>query len=64
MGWAKEGYVRDHAAKALGQIGPAAKAAVPALTKLVKERDVFSHRSAAEALKKIDLAPTPKDGTP
>src|SRR5262249_5480001 len=49
---AKEGYVRDHAAKALGQIGPAAKKAVPALRKLVKDRDLFSHRIAAEALGK------------
>lgn len=42
------------AAKALGAIGPAAKSAVPELTKLLSSPDsVDVRRAAAEALEKI-----------
>jgi HEAT repeat protein len=46
--------VRSHAATALGLIGPAAKAAVPALTEALKDTGPWVAPSAAEALERID----------
>jgi HEAT repeat protein len=40
--------------RALGQIGPAAKAAIPALTAALKEKDETVRTAAAEAIKKIE----------
>ena len=37
----------------LGEIGPPAKAAIPALTRALKDEDEYVHKAAAEALKKI-----------
>src|SRR5262249_10239804 len=42
-------------ARALGEIGPAAKAAIPALTAALKEKDETVRTAAAEAIKKIEL---------
>ena len=47
----EEEFVRKEAAKALGKIGPAAKAAIPALTALQDTR--FVGFQAKKALKKI-----------
>ena len=47
--------VRVDAVSALGEIGPAAKAAVPALTELLNDNDEDVRRAAASAVKKIDL---------
>ena len=44
---------RQRAADAIGHYGPAVKAAVPALTKLLADRDVAVRESAAEALGRI-----------
>ena len=55
-----EGLGHDHtviragAADALGQLGPAAKAAVPALIAATKDKARFVRESAAEALQEID----------
>jgi len=40
-------------ARALGEIGPAAKAAVPALSEALKDKDENLRNAATEALKKI-----------
>ena len=45
--------VRTSAAKALANIGPAAKDAVPALTKALEDEDVTVRSTAANALAKI-----------
>ena len=37
----------------MGEIGPAAKAAVPPLTEALKDKDENVRKAAAEALKKI-----------
>ena len=44
---------RASAAVALGEIGPAAKAAVPALTELLRDKDLSVWANAAQALAKI-----------
>lgn len=49
----KDKVARRVAAKALGKIGPAAKAAVPALTEALKDKDEDVRREAAKALKKL-----------
>jgi hypothetical protein len=55
-----EGLRHDHsviragAANALGQLGPSAKAAVPALIAAAQDKAKFVRESAAEALQKID----------
>jgi HEAT repeat protein len=54
--------VRAHAARALGQIGPAAKPAVQALAKLVGDPKPAVGRAALEALSEI--RPGPKVGVP
>ena len=48
----KDWKVRLYVAEALGMIGPAAKEAVPALTKLLEDED--ARESARKALMKID----------
>jgi HEAT repeat protein len=45
---------RESAALSLGDIGPKAHAAVPALTALLEHPKRYVHQIAAEALKKID----------
>ena len=45
--------VRQAAAEALGEIGPAAKAVIPALTELLKDKNEWVLKAAAEALEKI-----------
>jgi HEAT repeat protein len=49
---AKDGGLRGNAAIALGEIGPEAKAAIPALTKAVQDPEWFVRFHAREALKK------------
>ncbi len=52
LAWADQpSYMRNEAATSLGKIGPAAEAAVPALTAMYKEGG-FSY--AGEALRKIN----------
>ena len=46
-------YVRALAAEALGQMGPEAKTAVPALTEMLDDRVADVRRSAAAALGKM-----------
>jgi len=46
------------AAKALGEIGPAAKAALPALQDLLKHEDKFVRQAATEAVRQINAAAT------
>jgi HEAT repeat protein len=48
--------VRGNAATALGHIGPAARAAVPELTKLLRDPDPFVRQQSAIALWRIDGA--------
>jgi HEAT repeat protein len=55
----KDNDVRIKAAGLLGEIGPAAKAAVPALREMLRDRDPAVHDAAAEGLKKIDPAAAP-----
>jgi HEAT repeat protein len=45
--------VRLEAAKALGNIGPAAESAIPALTKALQDAGEDVRKAAAEALEKI-----------
>ncbi len=45
--------VRAAAARALGRIGPEAKAAVPALSKALKDNNADVRRAAARALKQM-----------
>ena len=45
---------RVGAAVALGRIGPAAKAAIPALNELLRDEVKLVHTTAAEALEKIE----------
>jgi HEAT repeat protein len=45
--------VRQQAAQALGRIGPAAKSAVPALTRVLSDSRPAVRETAAEAIKKI-----------
>jgi HEAT repeat protein len=52
------------AARSLGQIGPAAKAAVSALIDALKDEDKDVRTAAAEALKKIDPEAARKAGVP
>ena len=49
----EDSHVRNFAAAALGEIGPAAKAAVPALIEMRKDKDNKDRLAAAEALNKI-----------
>ena len=52
----KDKYVREQAAKALGNIGLPASAAIPLLANALKmDEDEFVRQNAAEALGKIDL---------
>jgi HEAT repeat protein len=45
--------VRERAVGVLSRIGPAAAAAVPALTEALKDKDARARMAAAEALKRI-----------
>jgi HEAT repeat protein len=49
----KNWWVRKTTAEALGNIGPDAESAVPALTKSLQDADDNVRKAAAEALKKI-----------
>ncbi len=51
-------WTPQSAAIALGNIGPNAKAAVPALTELLEHPEGYVRQSVADALEKIDPAPT------
>jgi HEAT repeat protein len=46
--------VRQRAIRALGRIGPRAKAAVPALSQALKDKNAQVRKVAADALRKID----------
>ena len=48
-----DGGVRCAAAEALGNMGPAAREAVPVLEKLLRDKDPGIRQAAAEALKRI-----------
>jgi hypothetical protein len=48
------GWVRRGAARVLGEIGPAAQAAIPALREALNSEDTESGTTAAEALKRIE----------
>jgi HEAT repeat protein len=50
---AEDKYLRNHAATALGNIGPAARTAVPALTRSLRDADEEVRGEAAEALGRI-----------
>jgi len=50
MGRDEHSYIRENAAKALGWIGPAAKAAVPNLVKTLRYDRILPRQAAAEAL--------------
>lgn len=49
----KDNTERRRAAEALAELGPDAKLAVPALTKALRDRDLFVRRYSAQALGKI-----------
>ena len=49
----KDAIVRGEIAESLGEIGPDAKDAAPALTALLKDKNKDVRKNAAEALKKI-----------
>jgi HEAT repeat protein len=53
---------RELAARALGSIGPDAKAAVPALTARLGDRYADARKAVAEALKRIDPEAAAKAG--
>ena len=55
---AKHPQRRVTGALVLGQMGPAAKKAIPALKEALKDEDEDVRKAAAEALKKIQAAPT------
>jgi HEAT repeat protein len=46
--------IHPTAAAALGEIGPGAKDAIPALTAVLKEKDEAVRTAAADAIKKIE----------
>ena len=46
-------WFRGDAAQTLGRIGPAAREAVPALEKLLGDKERYVRAAAAEALKRI-----------
>jgi HEAT repeat protein len=50
----KDSYTRREALASLGRIGPAAKAAIPAVTNRLKDKNPFVRIYAASALKRID----------
>jgi HEAT repeat protein len=54
-----EWYYRKRVAIMLGEVGPPAKAAIPALKQALKDRHREVGWAAAEALKKIQAAPAP-----
>ncbi len=56
----EDAVVRRLAAYALGQIGPAAKAAIPGLKAMLTETDINSVTAAVNAINSID--PTANDG--
>jgi HEAT repeat protein len=47
--------IRRHAAQVLGELGPKAKAAIPALREALKDERLTVREAAAEALKKVDI---------
>ena len=47
--------VRANAAEALGEIGPAAAEAVPALATALKDRDNYVRSKASSALERVQL---------
>jgi HEAT repeat protein len=49
--------VREHAAETLGQIGPDAKAAIPALRLAAQDGVPQVREAALEALRRIDAKP-------
>ncbi len=56
-------WLRGWVARRLGEVGPPAKAAIPALTKALKDQSKDVRKAAAEALKKIQAAPTTHKAT-
>jgi HEAT repeat protein len=57
----KDRVAAPDAAEALGRIGPPAKAAVPALRDLLKDKNPDVRKAAGEALKKIDPGAADKE---
>jgi HEAT repeat protein len=57
-------YARQQALLTLGDMGPAAKAAAPAVRDAGTDPDPYLRRSAAAALRKIDPADATRDGPP
>jgi HEAT repeat protein len=55
----KEDESRWLAIEVLGRVGPEAKAAIPALTELLKDKDEGVRKAASEALDKIKETPGP-----
>jgi HEAT repeat protein len=53
LGDEEESYVREVAARLLGEIGPDAESAVPALEKATKDESDEVREAATEALKRI-----------
>ena len=58
----EEKEVRQTAAGALGKIGPEAKAAVPDLSKALKDEDKYVRQTAVRALG--DIGPEARDAVP
>ncbi len=58
----ESGSCRSYAAWTLGEIGAAAKPAVPALKEALEDKVWYVRHAAAEALKKIQAAPTTRKG--
>jgi len=52
--WKEEAWVRVAAAELLGRIGPAAKSALPGLTRAAQETNAELAKAAADSLKKIE----------
>jgi HEAT repeat protein len=55
----EDASVREAAAKALGNIGPAAKAAIPGLVELARDDDALVRRTAAGVLSGMGPAAAP-----
>ncbi len=60
----EDAAVRRLAAYALGEIGVAAKAAVPELTKMLQDSDMTAVTAAINALRAIDPSKAPKEAIP
>jgi hypothetical protein len=57
-------YLREDAAEALGEFGPASAPAIPRLTELLEVREKELHHAVIEALKKIVPPSNPQSAAP